>query len=191
MLPLPRIPTEPECHNALATVLYSLGQEADAERSLRSAIQLESKPHFHLSLAGVLRKTGRSDEALQEYQTALARGADPIETGLSIGKLQTALGDPKEARSRFREILVSDPSHAGALFGLRESLRTEGRKSEADEYLDRALEASPLDVPRVCGFAANRRRLCGRCHRLSKISGIECRFRRNLVRTRLRRNLAQ
>ena len=146
-------PVESECHNALAMVLFGLGQEADAERSLGHAILLDSKPHFHLSLAGLHRKRGRNTEALAEYETALTRGADPVETGLSIGRLHAVGGNAREGRARFRQILAGDPRHAGALWSLRDSLREEGRDTEAAECLDRAFKASPLDAAGLRKFA--------------------------------------
>jgi len=146
-------PAESECHNALATVLFAGGRETEAERSLRQAILLASKPHFHLSLAGLLRKQSRNREALAEYETALSRGADPIETGLSIGRLYAACGDAPDAQTRFREILAHDPRHAGALWSLRESLEKEGRKAEATQCLDRAFAALPLNTADLRSFA--------------------------------------
>ncbi len=139
-----------EHRNALATVLFALGRHTEAEASLREAIGIDSRAHFHLSLGNLLRKQGRFDEALTEFRTALHRGGgDESEIHHNLGVTETAAGNAEGGRRHFEHALRGNPANAPVLWALRRSLIAAALDHEASGHLDRAIEVQLEDPERL------------------------------------------
>jgi tetratricopeptide (TPR) repeat protein len=94
-------------------VYMTLGNNGDAERCLRKALDVEpSNLEAYGSLALVLYKQGRIDEALKEYQEAAKLKPTSVPIATLIGILLEAQHKPLEAQKQYEKTLGMD-SHAG------------------------------------------------------------------------------
>jgi tetratricopeptide (TPR) repeat protein len=100
-------------------------------------------PRVHLNLGNTLARTGRSEEAREEYRKVL-RIAPDYESAVrsNLGILATQEGDWNEAIRQFEECLRIDPGNGVALRALAVSLLSAGRFDEAIVALRRALTAN-------------------------------------------------
>jgi tetratricopeptide (TPR) repeat protein len=102
-------------------------------------------------LAGeVAARQAKLDEALTHLRTAAAREdrlryyEPPLwhyPVRHSLGAVLLAAGRPADAEQVYREDLRQHPENGWALFGLKESLRAQGKKEEASSVEQRFLKA--------------------------------------------------
>jgi tetratricopeptide (TPR) repeat protein len=91
----------------------SLGDFADAEHCLRKAVDVEpSSLQAYASLARLLVKQKRTDEALTEYQAAAKLRPTSVAVATMIGILLEEEHKPLEAQKQYEKTLAMD-SHAG------------------------------------------------------------------------------
>ena len=131
----------------LGAVLERLGDEVEAERCYRAAIEIDSGagPMFEATsaLGALARRQGRLEEAEQLYDMYLVE--DPlhvellVEHGICLSDLDRFL----DAVERFNSALALEPSHAGALYNKAITLYRMGRYDAALELLDRSRHADP------------------------------------------------
>jgi tetratricopeptide (TPR) repeat protein len=132
----------------LGTALHRLGRRAEAERSLRLAIQVD--PAFldsYVNLGSVLLDMGRPTEAEQVLRAAIARAPESSDAWSLLGQ---ALMDQERAREavgatrRARELL---PQSVHATIAYARALREAGRPGEALEVLG-AIPSRHADMER-------------------------------------------
>ena len=112
-------PEDWDSWNALGTVLYRLGEMADAEKALLKAHELSPKEPAVLSSLGLLRhRQGNHQEAraLLESAISLKPGHGPAHNNL--GLVLVALNDKDAARSAFEAALSVNPNDLVALENL-------------------------------------------------------------------------
>ncbi len=119
-----------------------------AEALLRGA--LEAVPdypgaHYHRGFA--LEMLGRRDEAVAEFERAVATESDVPEALTHLGRLRAAAGDPAGAQAALEEALRRQPDRLPAALALGDLLAGERRYSEARAVLERALRAHPEAGP--------------------------------------------
>ena len=137
---------------ALAAELERAGDDEQAERHLRSAIdrltQWVSNPadgEAYYRLGVNLARRGRNAEAALALTKAMWNSAWRPAAGYALGRLQVRLGDLATAESTLREVLEIDGRHSQAGVLLALVLRRAGRDTEAADLLQRLLAADPLD----------------------------------------------
>jgi tetratricopeptide (TPR) repeat protein len=109
---------------------------------------LEIQPNrsmVRLRLAELLIESSRHAEALPHFeQLRISQPSDPdVMVGLSACRIVQLRRD--EARKLLQEVLATHPNHFTAILLLGNLEREDGRYSEAEQLLRRALEVKPLD----------------------------------------------
>lgn len=100
-----------------------------------------------------LREMGRNEEALEAYRQALEAGiADEGSVWMSIGIVQSAMGDSEAAREAFDKVARSDPDNPTVHFNLGVVLLREAKKTydaglfaQSAEAFARSAELDPGD----------------------------------------------
>jgi tetratricopeptide (TPR) repeat protein len=85
-------------------LLLRLGETAAAEEALRESLRYDAKlPRTHYYLARVLEKEDRNDEAIENYQIAVAGDRASADACYSLAMLYRKLKRENEANSMFAE----------------------------------------------------------------------------------------
>jgi Flp pilus assembly protein TadD len=137
-------PADPEAWALLGNALFEAQRYEEAERSYRSALELDhgSRP-VRRSLAQLAVRRGRLPEAerlLRELAIEVPGDPDPQ---LALGALLAARGDPNGAKAVFYRALAAAPRHPAALYDLgRTHLRT-GDLAGAQAAFERLDQVAP------------------------------------------------
>lgn len=96
-----------------------------------------------LAEATRLRQRGQDEAALDAYGRALEKDPRNADALAGRGLCYLDLSEYRLAEASFQGALESEASHAGALLGLAETYRYEGRRADAAAYYQRYLAAHP------------------------------------------------
>ncbi|KAM3587532.1 uncharacterized protein V6R79_008198 [Siganus canaliculatus] len=111
------------------------------EALFRSGIQtLPHNAKVHYNYANFLKDTGRHQEAIHHYTTALRlypRHAS------AMNNLGTLTRGPEEAERYYRKALDINPQHNRALFNLGNLLKSQGKEAEAATLLKESIRHGP------------------------------------------------
>ncbi|XP_068573239.1 protein O-mannosyl-transferase TMTC1 isoform X2 [Cebidichthys violaceus] len=111
------------------------------EALFRSGIQtLPHNAKVHYNYANFLKDSGRHQEAIHHYATALRlfpRHAS------AMNNLGTLTRDPEEAERYYRKALDTNPQHNRALFNLGNLLKSQGKETEAETLLKDSIHFGP------------------------------------------------
>ena len=100
--------------------------------NLDAATATESHPEEEaLNRAYALRALGRTDEAIAEYERALALNPRRLDAPNSLAVLAAERGDWEQAVTRYRQALEIDPGFVDLRRSLGEALLALGRREEA------------------------------------------------------------
>jgi Tfp pilus assembly protein PilF len=150
---------------------FGFGKLVEAERDYRRALALKADyPEAHNDLGQLLAKTGRYDEALREFDTALEdiMYREPYVARCNKGMALTRMGKKEEGRAELKSCVAASPRYC---FGRRElgSLYlSEGRTKDALEQF-----AAYADV---CKVADAYRRLAQAKMKLGDVAGARTAF---------------
>jgi tetratricopeptide (TPR) repeat protein len=97
----------------------------------------------HLGLGNALAFMGRNEEALGQYEAAIALRPRLPEGEFAAGFVLARMGRMKEAERRYRRALAARPDFAAAWMNLGSLLREQGRDLYAEAALRRATELRP------------------------------------------------
>ncbi|XP_030005308.1 protein O-mannosyl-transferase TMTC1 [Sphaeramia orbicularis] len=111
------------------------------EALFRSGIQtLPHNAKVHYNYANFLKDSGRHQEAIHHYTTALRlypRHAS------AMNNLGTLTRNPEEAERYYRQALDTNPQHNRALFNLGNLLKSQGKEKEAEALLKDSIRFGP------------------------------------------------
>uniref|UniRef100_A0A3Q3T1X4 Transmembrane O-mannosyltransferase targeting cadherins 1 n=1 Tax=Mastacembelus armatus TaxID=205130 RepID=A0A3Q3T1X4_9TELE len=111
------------------------------EALFRSGIQtLPHNAKVHYNYANFLKDSGRHQEAIHHYTTALRlypRHAS------AMNNLGTLTRNPEEAERYYRKALDINPQHNRALFNLGNLLKSQGKEKEAEALLKDSIRFGP------------------------------------------------
>ncbi|XP_022605537.1 transmembrane and TPR repeat-containing protein 1 [Seriola dumerili] len=111
------------------------------EALFRSGIQtLPHNAKVHYNFANFLKDSGRHQEAIHHYTTALRlypRHAS------AMNNLGTLTRSPEEAERYYRKALDTNPQHNRALFNLGNLLKSQGKEKEAEALLKDSIRFGP------------------------------------------------
>jgi tetratricopeptide (TPR) repeat protein len=126
-----------------ANALAHRGHPEEAIVHYRRALPhaTDSSPYENLGL--VLHQLGKLDEAIAEYQQALAIDPDSFRAHENLGGALAAQGRLSEAMEHFRRALEIEPRSAKAHCGLGQVLFLQKRIDEAVAEFFRAIELDP------------------------------------------------
>lgn len=94
-----------------------------------------------------LSDADRYSQARDALNTALVLDDQSAETYATLGYLETWLGDRSEAETLFQKAIGLRPNSADAHYVYGRYLAEESRYADALEYLQRALELDPANIP--------------------------------------------
>jgi adenylate cyclase len=145
-------PELPEGHAARGHVLFIQRRFEEAEAAFRTAIRLDARlPEPHYFLARMLFQLGRFEEAAREFDAANAVRPDH-RSAFFAGQAYEALGweDPaleryRDAVDRVAEHMELNPDDPRAATIRAVALHRIGRRGEALEWGQRAIEIDPDD----------------------------------------------
>jgi putative PEP-CTERM system TPR-repeat lipoprotein len=138
-------PDDADTRFQLASVYIDNGDPVTAEKEIRLALRLGSKPDAAMPILGkALVQQGQFQKALDETaQIAGKSGADLL---CVRGDAHLALGQLDQARQLYDQVLQTQPGHGAALVGLGR-VAFVGRDAEtAHKYADRALASAPRNT---------------------------------------------
>jgi tetratricopeptide (TPR) repeat protein len=119
---------------------------ADALEDYRAAVAAHpDSEKAHLHLAETLLIVGTPAEALEHYQWLAQRQPHRPEVRLGLARCQRRLGHDAEAQVRLDGLLVEAPDNAQALWERGQMAFEQGRPTEAEPFLRRAVRARPHD----------------------------------------------
>jgi len=99
--------------------------------------------HDHAALGDLLQTLGRTAEAIEQYQRALARDATLLQAQVNLGNAQKDGGQFGLAEASYRSALQIDPDCAEAHCNLGIALKILSRGAEAEASCAMALKISP------------------------------------------------
>ena len=105
-------PTDSVLRNNLAVLLEASGDAAGAETTLTEASRDEPVPQVHKNLGDLFYRSGRYDEALQQYERAAALDPDlGDDLYFKLGNLAFRRRDAGRARECWEQALRLNPGH--------------------------------------------------------------------------------
>jgi protein O-mannosyl-transferase len=128
----------------LGAALLSSDRFAEALPHLQNAVRIRpSSPAGHLNLAGALALSGRTRDAIREYEAAIPGVSDPRMLAVAcetLGRLYGEAGNYSKARANYQQALRIDPQRETARDGLAkidfsDAIRNVAESPSAQTYL--------------------------------------------------------
>ena len=131
--------------------LYDQGNYAESEKVLRTAVSLNwSNPAPHISLGRTLRRLGRFEEAIAQYQRVI--GIDPKSAqaynnwGYALSEMAGPNGKLDDAVAKYRHAIALNRKFAPPHANLGMALYHQGKVDEAVAEYHRAIELDPKNA---------------------------------------------
>ena len=124
----------------------SQAQLSESQRTalLAKALQQDPmNPSLYYQLGGELEKTGRQDEALKLYRTALAKGIENGRLHSRIADLSLRKGNKAEAITEYEKAAQFNPSDLESQSNLGTAYLEEGKVAEAERVFKWVLATDP------------------------------------------------
>jgi tetratricopeptide (TPR) repeat protein len=135
-------PKHQKAHNNIALASVDLGELEMAEAHYRESIAIEPQAEIYSDLGFVLARQGLTEEAIEQYQQALALDPKSAAANYNLGASLVQLGDHEGAELHFRAALDQKPS-APAYAGLGFVLYEQGKVDDAIKSLRAGIRADP------------------------------------------------
>lgn len=148
-------------------VLGEAGIRRDLEKRGYDAVLL-------LELAGLLRETGRHEEALRAVLAVREREPDHAGALCELGTCLVAAGRPEEAEAAYRDCLLRDPARNVARVQLANLLLRSGRVEPAIELYEQALVLDPE-------LASLHNNLATACMAVGRLDRAELHYQRTIA----------
>jgi predicted O-linked N-acetylglucosamine transferase (SPINDLY family) len=128
---------------ATALAAQKTGKHAEAERLYREILQQASPPEVLVNLGNLLARQGRREEALAQYDQALAARPDFLEGLFNRASLLLELKRPDGALEGFERVVALRPDLAPAWNNRGSALLALRRTEEALASFERVLALNP------------------------------------------------
>ncbi len=133
---------------AAATLFGFAADTRGQEDALRRGLAWRpDHPTLRHNLGNLLLESGRTDEALEQFQAALATNPRLAGSALNAGVCLVRLGKPATAIGQFRRAVAIDPRRFEAWANLGIVLVQNNEQEEGIRALERALEIQPDNAP--------------------------------------------
>ncbi len=134
-------PNEYRNHLWLGLSLWAVGRRADAEDSLRRAVQLSGAPDAWVALVQFLTATGRPADAEVAVREAEAK-LPPAEAALPLAQCYESIGRQDRAEAAYQAALAVHPNSGPLLRTLAAFYLRVGQAAKAEPVLTRLIDAS-------------------------------------------------
>jgi len=127
-------PTNPKIYNVYGLVYATLGQDTDAARNFRKALELApNDSEFRQNWGWYLCTHGQARESIPEFETAARNPLykSPEIALINAGRCAGSLGEIKQAEAFFKRALGVSPNNPLAALSLAQLTYKEGRLPEA------------------------------------------------------------
>jgi superkiller protein 3 len=142
-----KAPDDAEAWELLGNALFEAQRYEEAERSYRSALDLDRRsPTARRSLAQLALRRGRRPEAERLLRELVAESPHDPELQLALGTLLSSRGDLGGAGAAFGQALVGAPRHRAALYNLGRTYLRVGDLASAQAAFERLERVAP-DAP--------------------------------------------
>jgi len=133
----------------IGSCLSAMGRYEEAESYLRRAVAGIDDPQTHYNLGLLLSITNRGNEAIAEYEKALARDPMHADARLNMATALARQGRMDQASRELARLVDQDPDNAVARTNLGVVLIQQGKVAQARVQLEAALRSDPtLDTAR-------------------------------------------
>jgi tetratricopeptide (TPR) repeat protein len=149
--------TDPLLPFMLGWACHLVGQQDEALRWIRKAVEVDpvsTKARFGLGV--VLAATGKSAEAVRQFEEVLCADGRDFKTLMQLGSCKLELDDPIAAESSYRRAIAVCPGSASAWTDLGAALYKQSRSAEglaAFEIADRLESEADEDVDNFVNLA--------------------------------------
>ena len=138
----------------ISTLLFTYASTTNQIDAAENAIRLSpSSPAARYVRAGLLSNAGRSAEAIEEYERAVALRPHDYVLWFELGRARDQASDVDGAAAAFRESTRLAPFYAKPHWQLGNTLFRAGRIDEAFAELRRAVTSNPKLMPQAIGLA--------------------------------------
>ncbi len=141
------VPENPLFHNLLGGLWMQAKKMDDAEQAFRDAIKIDDTVQIsYMNLAELYRRTDRVNEAVKEYEMALAKNPKLISAHMMLGMIAEKREDLSGAKQHYEASLKINKTFAPAANNLAWIMAEEGTNlDEALIYAQTAREQAPND----------------------------------------------
>lgn len=139
-------PEHADTLHLLGLLLYRQTRYDEAIASVTKALAQTPSPVYWFNLGVITQKTGRTDDAVRAYRTAIRLNPRHLEAHINLGnalKEQGALTDSIEA---YQQALALNQSHADIHNNLGVALKEQGQMQEAIGSYRRAIDLKPAHI---------------------------------------------
>lgn len=136
-------PKDLELYYLTGYVLVLLERHGEAVEVYRKALERGGAPEFYFHTANTLRTMKRVEEALAEYDLAIAMDQADFFYRYHKSNYLRELGRHEDALKEMAVLIGQNPSRYDYYFHQANSLRSLGRHKEAAESMDHAMAADP------------------------------------------------
>jgi tetratricopeptide (TPR) repeat protein len=99
----------------LGDLLFNQGDFDEAGTVFHQAQTLvPENPQPYIMIARILQKSGKSSEAIAQYQSLLKNQPNSLQALMGLGPLYEQSGKPEEAKKTYRQVLERNPQFAPA-----------------------------------------------------------------------------
>jgi type IV pilus assembly protein PilF len=172
-------PANPKIYNVYGLVYATMGQDTDAARNFRKALELApNDSEFRQNWGWYLCTHGQAREAIPEFEMAARNPLykTPEIALINAGRCATSLGENQRAEVFFKRALGVSPGNPQAAFSLSQLAYKEGRLAEARALMKPVmLQNNPTPDALALG-ACIERKLGDRSAEASYISQLRNRY---------------
>jgi tetratricopeptide (TPR) repeat protein len=136
----------------LGAVAVKVGELTVAENAFRATLEIDPKSYAFSELAGLLRGTGRTDEAVEVVKKAVTAKDEPYRR-IWLAMMYDEDGKDDLAEETFRSVTAMQPDYPYAHFRFGQFCAAHGRLDEAVAEYRTVLELDPTN--NVFNFLAN------------------------------------
>ena len=172
-------PTLPKIYNVYGLVYATMGQDADAARNFRKAIEMApSDPEFRQNWGWYLCTHNQARESIPEFERAVSNPLykTPEVALINAGRCAGSLGESQKAEQFFRRALNVSPGNPQAALSLSQLAYKDGRLAEARALMKPVMQQTNPDAEALVLGMCIERKLGDRSAEASYASQLHNRY---------------
>jgi tetratricopeptide (TPR) repeat protein len=136
-------PDSAKYHNQLGAALESRGRVEDAALQYEEAVKIQPQSAFYSNLGGALAKQGQFEEALRNFNQALALNPNDSQIHFNLANALVQQDQLSDAVEHFQKAVKIQPDFAEAYHSLGRVVAAQGHLGPAIEYFKEAIRIKP------------------------------------------------